>query len=101
MTFLIVRFNVSHLFAHILNVKLLLSANTLGQSGPGSNSNEGVIHIPQSFKTGASPSDCLMSYPGHSLGVYSSGEIQSVYFTLTDEWAGLFWFIRNTNGQYE
>ena len=25
-------------------------------------------HIPQSSKAGASPSDCLISYPGHSLG---------------------------------
>ena len=28
-----------------------------------------VIHIPQSFSiTGASPPDCLVSYPEHSLG---------------------------------
>ena len=38
-----------------------------GQSGPGSNGNEGVLHIPQSPSiTGTSPSDCLVSYPGHS-----------------------------------
>ena len=42
----------------------------LGQSGPGSNGNEGVLHIPQSSSiTGTSPSDCLVLYPGHSLGV--------------------------------
>ena len=48
--------------------RTLSSATTLGQSGSGSNSNsnEGVLHIPQSSKTGASPSDCFMSYPGHS-----------------------------------
>ena len=39
----------------------------LGQSGPGSNRNEGVLHIPQIFKAGTSPSDCLISYPEHSL----------------------------------
>ena len=40
-----------------------------GQSGPGSNGNEGVLRIPQSSSTaGTSPSDCLVSYPGHSLG---------------------------------
>ena len=38
-------------------------------SGPGSDDNEGVVHIPQSsIITGTSPSDCLASYPGHSLG---------------------------------
>ena len=37
---------------------------TPDQRGPGSNGNEGVIHIPQISKAGALPSDCLMSYPG-------------------------------------
>ena len=47
----------------------LSGAITLGQSGPGSNSNEGVLRIPQSSSTaGTSPSDCLVLYPGHSLG---------------------------------
>ena len=36
---------------------------------PCSNGNEGVFHIPQIYKTGASPSDGLVSYPKHSLGV--------------------------------
>ena len=38
---------------------------------------------------GVSPSDCLMSYPGHSLGgrSYSSAEIESVYFTAPANWA--------------
>ena len=31
----------------------------LSQSGPGSNSNEGILHIPQSSWTGASPSDAV------------------------------------------
>ena len=35
-----------------------------GQSGPGSNGDEGVLHIPQTSKTGTSPSDSLMSFPG-------------------------------------
>ena len=75
------------------------------------NGNEGVIHIPQSFTTEASPSDCLMSYPGHLLGggvtplqsvystaladwatgqslgeSYSSGEMLSVYYTAPADW---------------
>ena len=40
-----------------------------GQSGPGSNGNERVLCIPQSPSiTGTSPSDCLVSYPGQSVG---------------------------------
>ena len=46
----------------------LSSASTPGQSGPGSNGNEGVLRIPQSPSiTGTSRLDCLVSYPGHSL----------------------------------
>ena len=42
---------------------------TLSQSGPGSDGNEEVLCILQSSSiTGASPSDCLGSYRGHSLG---------------------------------
>ena len=41
----------------------------MGQSGSGGNGNEGVLHILQISKTGASPPDGLMSYPEHSLGV--------------------------------
>ena len=66
--------------------KTLSDASTSCQSGPGSNGNEGVLRIPQSSNiTGASPSDCLMSYPGHSLGVgrsYPFAEMQSVYSTV-------------------
>ena len=41
----------------------LSDANTPGQSGPGSDGNEGVLHILQSSSiTEASPSDCLVSY---------------------------------------
>ncbi len=49
----------------------LLGATITGQSGPGSNGNEAVLRIPQSPSiTGTSLSDCLVSYPGHSLLVY-------------------------------
>ena len=38
------------------------------ESGPGSDGNEGVLGIPQSSSiAGTSPSDCLVSYAGHSL----------------------------------
>ena len=47
----------------------LSDATTPGQSGPGSDNNEGVLRIPQSSSiTATSSSDCLMSYPGHSFG---------------------------------
>ena len=63
--------------------RTLSGATTLSQSGPGSDGNERVLHIPQSSSiTGISPSDCLMSYPGHSgAGAYPSAEMQSVYST--------------------
>ena len=48
--------------------RTLSGATIPGQSGPGSNGNGGVLRILQSSNiTAASPSDCLMSYPGHSL----------------------------------
>ena len=49
--------------------KTLSGANTLSQSGLGSNGNKGILHISQNFSiTGTSPSDCLVSYPGYSFG---------------------------------
>ena len=61
----------------------LSGATTPSQSGPGSNGNEGVLHIPQTSSiTGTSPSDCLVSYPGHSLGgwgSYPSAKVQSMF----------------------
>ena len=40
-----------------------------GQSGPESDGNEGVLHIPQSASDIEAPSlDCLVSYPEHLLG---------------------------------
>ena len=83
--------------------RTLLGATTLGQSRSGSDDNEGVPRISKSSSiTGASPSDCLMSYPGtlqrytvysrptrlKPTGLslvgrefYSSAEMQSVYST--------------------
>ena len=40
------------------------------QGGPGSDSNDGMLRIPQSSSiTGTAPSDYLLSYAGHSFGV--------------------------------
>ena len=70
--------------------RTLSGASTPGQSGPGSNSNEEVLHVSQISKAGASPSDNLVSYPGHSLaggGSYPSTEMQSVCSTAPADWA--------------
>ena len=48
----------------------LTGATTPGQSEPDSNGNEGMLRIPQNSNIiGTSPSDCLVSYLGHSLAV--------------------------------
>ena len=65
-----IQFSISHLFALGVNVKqiyrTLSGATSLGQSGLGTDGNEGVLCIPQSSSIiGAPPSDCLVSYPGH------------------------------------
>ena len=50
--------------------RALSGATTPGQSGPGSDGNEGVLHIPQSSSiAGTSPSDCLVSYQDTRCGV--------------------------------
>ena len=58
-------------------------ATTPGRSGPGSHGNEGVLRILQSSSIiGTSPSNCLVSYTGHSLEEsYVSVEKKSVCFT--------------------
>ena len=72
--------------------RTLSSATTPGQSGPESNSNKGVLCISQSSSiTGTSPSDCLVSYPGHSLGEsYLSAEMQSVYSATPEDWTKFY-----------
>ena len=69
--------------------RTLSGATTPGQSQLGSDGNEGILRIPQSSSiTEVSPSDCLVSYTGHSLeGSYPCVEIQSVYSTATANWA--------------
>ena len=79
-----------------ISIWSISGATTLGQSGPGSNSNEGVISIPQSSSiTRTSLSDYLMSYLGHSLGEsYPSAEVQSGYSEAPDDLANY----ENENG---
>ena len=66
-----IQFSISMQFSFIQPVDRALSVTTIpGQSGPGSNDNEGVLCIPQSSSiSGTSSLDCLVSYTGHSLGV--------------------------------
>ena len=74
----------------MLLVLFNLSGATIpGHSGPGSDGNEGLLCIPQSSSiTGTSSSDCLVSYPGHSLGgSYPSAEVHSVYSKAPANWA--------------
>ena len=71
-------------------IVLLSGATIPGQSGPGSDGNKEVFCIPQSFSIAVtSPSDCLVSYPGHLLegGLTPSEEKQSVYSTAPADWA--------------
>ena len=70
--------------------RTLSRATTPDQSGPWNNRNEGVLHIIESSKIGASPSDSLISYPWHSLSgevTYPSSEMQLVYSTAPANWA--------------
>ena len=73
--------------------RTLSGATIMGQNGPGSNGNEGVISTPQiSSITGTSPSDCLVSYQGHFWVVsYSSAGMQLVYSTALANWADRLW----------
>ena len=83
-----IQFSISMQFSCILPIERTLSdATTPGQSEPGNDGNEEVLRVPQrSSITGTSPSDCLVSYPGYSLGrgSYPSAEVQSVYSGQND-----------------
>ena len=59
-----IQFSISTQLTSIWSIDRTLSgATTQDQNGPGSDSSEGVFHIPQTSSTiGTSPSDCLVSY---------------------------------------
>ena len=69
----------------------LSGATTACQSGHGSDGNKGVLRIPQSSSvTGASPSDSVVSYPGHLLREsYPSADMQSMHSKAPDDWENL------------
>ena len=66
--------------------KTLSGATSTGQSGPGVDDNE-ELSIPQSSSiTGASPLDCLMSYPRHLLAgevLSFSRDVVNVFYSPT------------------
>ena len=77
--------NVSIILFYVIFLYITLTGTTTpNQSGPGSNSNETVLHILSSRRTRASPLDVLTSYPGHLFergGSYPSAEMQLAYST--------------------
>ena len=69
-------------------IGLFSGTTTPGQSGPGNDGNKGVLHIPQSSCIpGTSPSDCLVSYLGHSLEEFLLLCKEAVYSTTPADWA--------------
>ena len=91
--FLIMQFSISPQFSSIRPIDRTLSgAITLGQSGPGSNSNKGVFCIPQSSSiTWASSSDFLVLYLGHSLvESFPSAEMQLGWCILQPQPIGTY-----------
>ena len=80
-----IQFFISTQFIPILHIDRTLSgATTPGQSGPRNDGNGRFLPISQRYSiTGTSPSDCLVSYTGHSFGgrSYPAAEMQSVYST--------------------
>ena len=63
--------------------RALSGSSSPGQSGPGSDGNEGVLSILQSSSiTGTSSSDCLVSYSWNSLGILTPYiNVVSVYYS--------------------
>ena len=68
--FQVIQFSISMQYSSFWHINRTLSgATTPGQSGPWSDGNEEVLHIPQSSCIpGTSPSNCFVSYPGHTFG---------------------------------
>ena len=85
--FQVIQFSISIQLSSIWSIDRTLSdATAPGHSGPGSNANQGVHSNPQSSSiAGTLPSDCLVSYPGHSFffggGHTESVEVQSVFYS--------------------
>ena len=98
----IIQFSVITQFSYFWSIDITLSVSTIpGQSRPESDGYEGVFRISQSCSiTEASPSDCLVSYLGHSLvgRSYPAVEKQSVYSTA--RFFFLVWWHVNLHGLF-
>ena len=83
-----IQFSISTEFSLIWPIdRIPWCATPLGHSGTGSNGNKGVIWIPpNSSITGTAPSDCLVSYTGHSRGT----------LTLCDKIKDILWVCKYT-----
>ena len=79
--------------------RTLPGATTPCQSGPESDGNKGILCSPQSSSiTGILPSDCLVSYPEHSMvESYTSTEMQLVYSAALANWVIIGVCIRSCN----
>ena len=85
-----IQFSLSTQFSYIWTIDgTLLGATTPGQCEFGSDNNKRVLSIPKSSSIrGASLSDYLVSYLGHSSKEsYCSADMQSVYSTVLAELA--------------
>ena len=70
--------------------RTLSSDITPGLNGPGSNGNEGVLHILQSSRTEASQLDSLATLIWGGGGSYLSVDMQSMYSTASTNWATIY-----------
>ena len=81
-----------------------IGASTRGKSGPGSNTNKGILHIPQSPSiTGTSPSDCLVSYRGHLLMrrvLLLSSEVVGIFYNPSRLGKPVFYLTKITRSIY-
>ena len=85
-----IQISIITLFSSISPIDRNIScATTPGQSWPSNDGKKVVIQISQSSRiTGASPSDGLVSYPGHLLEkFYPTAEMPSVYSAAPADWA--------------
>ena len=89
-----IQFTINMQFSSIWSIEGTLSgATSLGHSEPGSDTSEGILHIPQSSSiTGTLPTDCLVSYLGQSFewGVLPLCR-DTVYFTAPADQARAYW----------
>ena len=99
--YLRIQFSINHLFALSLNSnssiwprdRKLCVVTTPGQSEPRSDSNKGVLSIPQSSSiTGALPSYCLISYQDTRWGVLSfRKDSVGVFYSPSRPWFKRDW----------